>query len=163
MKTIFFNISIRRIINKVLFYISDFYFFPVKFRPQLLKFTGIKFIDASNCAIGNDVYFDTIHPELITIGPHVFIAKGSCILTHFLDTNSHPTEHNMIAGKVIIESNVFIGMNTVIAKPVRIGHDSVIGANSVVTKDIPPKSIAVGNPCRVVKYREEEKDLIIEQ
>jgi acetyltransferase-like isoleucine patch superfamily enzyme len=52
---------------------------------------------------------------------------------------------------VIIEDNVFIGVNSIIWKGVTIGENSVIGANSVVTKSIPSNVIAAGNPCRVIK------------
>ena len=51
----------------------------------------------------------------------------------------------------IIEDNVEIGASTVIIGPIRIGHDSKIGAGSVVVKDIPPYSVAVGNPAKVIK------------
>lgn len=54
-------------------------------------------------------------------------------------------------GPVIIEDNVWIGEGVCILPNVRIGANSVIGANAVVIKDIPPYSVAVGNPARVVK------------
>ncbi|MBD3329761.1 sugar O-acetyltransferase, partial [Candidatus Dojkabacteria bacterium] len=53
-----------------------------------------------------------------------------------------------------IGNNVWIGMNSVVLPGVEIGDNVVIGAGSVVTKDIPPNSIAVGNPCRVIKTKE---------
>lgn len=59
----------------------------------------------------------------------------------------------------IIEDNVWIGANCIIMKGVVIGEGSVIGANSVVTKDIPPYSIAVGMPAKVIKNRKEEFDI----
>lgn len=52
---------------------------------------------------------------------------------------------------VVIEDNVWLGVNVVVLKGVRIGANTVIGANSVVTKDIPANVIAAGNPCRVIK------------
>jgi acetyltransferase-like isoleucine patch superfamily enzyme len=52
---------------------------------------------------------------------------------------------------VVIEDNVWLGLNSIVLKGVRIGKNSVIGANSVVTKDIPPNVIAAGNPCRVIR------------
>lgn len=52
---------------------------------------------------------------------------------------------------VVIEDNVWLGVNCVVLKGVRIGKNSVIGANSVVTKDIPANVIAGGNPCKVIK------------
>lgn len=54
-------------------------------------------------------------------------------------------------GKVIIGDNCWIGGNTVICPGVHIGDHVVIGAGSVVTKDIPEWSVAAGNPCRVIR------------
>ncbi|MEI6555022.1 MAG: acyltransferase [Paludibacter sp.] len=53
---------------------------------------------------------------------------------------------------VIIEDNVWLGVNSVVLKGVTIGENTVIGANSVVTKSIPPNAVAAGNPCKVIKY-----------
>lgn len=55
-------------------------------------------------------------------------------------------------GNIVIEDNVWIGDKAVILGGVTIGRGSVIGANAVVTKSIPPYSIAVGNPARVIRY-----------
>lgn len=52
---------------------------------------------------------------------------------------------------IIIEDNVWLGINSIVMKGVSIGKNSVIGANSVVVKDIPANVIAAGNPCRVIK------------
>lgn len=52
---------------------------------------------------------------------------------------------------IIIHDNVWLGLNTIVLKGVTIGENSVIGAGSVVTKDIPPNVIAAGNPCSVVR------------
>lgn len=54
---------------------------------------------------------------------------------------------------VIIEDDVWIGTNCMVLKGVIIGARSVIGAGSVVTKSIPPDSIAAGNPCRVIRHK----------
>jgi len=53
--------------------------------------------------------------------------------------------------EVIIEDNVWLGVNSVILKGVKIGKNTVIGANSVVTKSIPENVVAAGNPCIVIK------------
>jgi acetyltransferase-like isoleucine patch superfamily enzyme len=53
--------------------------------------------------------------------------------------------------EIIIEDNVWLGVNSVILKGVTIGANTVIGANSVVTKSIPANVIAAGNPCRVIR------------
>ncbi len=52
---------------------------------------------------------------------------------------------------ITIEDNVFLGVNVIVLKGVTIGENSVVGAGSVVTSDIPPNVIAAGNPCRVIR------------
>ena len=52
---------------------------------------------------------------------------------------------------IVIEDNVWLGLNCVVLKGVTIGENSVIGANSVVTKDIPENVVAAGNPCRFLR------------
>lgn len=58
-----------------------------------------------------------------------------------------------ITKKVIIGSNCWIGGGTLIMPGIKIGNDSVIGAGSIVTKDIPDNVIAYGNPCKIIKNR----------
>ena len=53
---------------------------------------------------------------------------------------------------VLLGDNVWLGLNVVVLKGVTIGENSVIGAGSIVTKDIPANVIAAGNPCRILKY-----------
>jgi acetyltransferase-like isoleucine patch superfamily enzyme len=55
------------------------------------------------------------------------------------------------AAPVVIEDNVWLGMNVIVLKGVRIGRNSVVGAGSIVTRDIPADCIAAGNPARVVR------------
>lgn len=52
---------------------------------------------------------------------------------------------------VILEDNVWLGNRVIVLPGVTIGHDAVVGAGSVVVKDIPPRSVAVGNPARVIR------------
>lgn len=88
----------------------------------------------------------------ITIGNNVLIGAG-CII---LDNDSHHSDpqkrlqNNIPSKPIIIEDNVFIGLQCIILKGVTIGKNSVIGANSVVINDIPENSIAIGNPCKVI-------------
>ncbi|MBP2032211.1 acetyltransferase-like isoleucine patch superfamily enzyme [Clostridium algifaecis] len=56
-------------------------------------------------------------------------------------------------GKIVVKDDVWIGMNSIILSNVTIGQGAIIGAGSVVTKDVPPYAIVCGNPAKVVKYR----------
>jgi acetyltransferase-like isoleucine patch superfamily enzyme len=73
------------------------------------------------------------------------------------DSDHHPIDpakrHSNAAetNPIIIEDNVWLGINVTVLKGVRIGKNSVIGANSLVLADIPADSLALGNPCRVLK------------
>jgi acetyltransferase-like isoleucine patch superfamily enzyme len=83
----------------------------------------------------------------IVIGNNVLCGANSIIT----DTDWHSERSNNLPSPVIIEDNVWIGVNTVILKGVTIGKNSVIGASSLVVKDIPPNVIAGGNPCKILK------------
>lgn len=93
----------------------------------------------------------------VTIGDHVFIAPNVGLYTagHPLDVPQR--NRNMeFALPITIGNNVWIGGSVVVTPGVRIGDNTVIGAGSVVTKDIPSNVIAAGNPCRVIRTITEE-------
>lgn len=94
--------------------------------------------------------------DQITIGDHVYLGVNSYIFDsdfHPLDYRQRQTNPNHGATRpVVIEDNVFIGMNCTIMKGVHLGAGSVIGAGSVVVRSIPPYTIAAGNPARVIKH-----------
>ncbi len=102
----------------------------------------------------NCVILDT---SPVHIGAGAFIAPGVCISCagHALDAEQRG---NGIGSSkpVTLEDDVWIGANAVILGGVRIGKGSIIGAGSVVTRDIPPGVIAVGSPCRVLRPVTEE-------
>ena len=89
--------------------------------------------------------------EYCAIGPNCYITDHD----HGVDMNLPPLQQLMIAKPTKIGDRVWIGANVTILKGVTVGDDAVIGAGSVVTKDIPEKAIAVGNPAKVIKYRQE--------
>jgi acetyltransferase-like isoleucine patch superfamily enzyme len=115
-----------------------------------------------NISIGNN-FFSNYHLTIldcapVTIGENVMIGPNVAIYTA-----GHPIHHETrntgleYALPVTIGNNVWIGGNTVINPNVNIGDNSVIGSGSVVTKDIPPNVIAVGNPCKVLREITDEE------
>jgi acetyltransferase-like isoleucine patch superfamily enzyme len=93
----------------------------------------------------------------VEIGDDVIMGSHVSILAenHNFDDFDEPIRLQGVTRKgIVIESNVWIGANVTILDGVRIHTGSVIGAGSVVTKSIPPNSVAVGSPCKVIKTRE---------
>ncbi len=93
--------------------------------------------------------------ERTEIGDHCMLANG-CLVTdgnHRFDDPDRPVPWQGFTtkGPTIVEDNVWLGANVVVTSGVRIGRRSVIGANSVVTEDIAPFSIAAGAPAKVLK------------
>ena len=116
-----------------------------------------------NTTVG-DNFFLNVNGKLmdsgkITIGNNVFIAPNVCIITeeHAMDAGQRAQELEY-THPVTIGDNVWICTGAIVLPGVTIGDNSVIGAGSVVTKDIPPGSLAVGNPCRVIRTLEQDEN-----
>lgn len=110
-----------------------------------------------NIHIGNNFFANfnlTILDEApVTIGNNVFIGPNVSIFTACHPI--HPTERNTgieWAEAVAIGNNVWIGGDATILPGVTIGDNSVIGAGSVVTKDVAPSTVVGGNPARFIKH-----------
>ena len=105
-------------------------------------------IDSSNgsISIGNDVL----------VGPNCVFRAADHV---FSDTTIPINRQGHIGGKIIIENDCWLSANVVILKDVTIGAGSVIGAGAVVTKNIPPYSIAGGIPARVIGHRRKKTPL----
>jgi acetyltransferase-like isoleucine patch superfamily enzyme len=92
-------------------------------------------------------------PYLVTIGDNVFISVGARIICH--DGAVLPFRQRYpdldITRPVVIGSNIFIGAGALILGGVTIGDDCIVGANAVVAKDVPARSVVAGNPARVIK------------
>lgn len=93
-----------------------------------------------------------LDPGKVTFGNNVMIGANCSFYTtnHPLDPHLR-NEYLQWARPIKVEDNVWICSNVVVLAGVTIGENSVVGAGSVVTKDIPPNTFAVGNPCKVVK------------
>lgn len=119
--------------------------------------------------------------ERTLVGAVCSVKIGNCVVisnhVHIFDNNNHPTDPNVRCemckqgfhgdawrwehsdfAPVVIEDNVWIGEYAAIMKGVRIGRGSIVASHAVVTKDVPPYSIAAGNPARIVKKLEHEEN-----
>lgn len=121
------------------------------------------------------VHFTSVvySPEKITKGiccdpgdtPNMYVQANNGIIfgnniefgpgTKIISSNHHPDNYSKhIKNKpILIGNNVWIGADSVILPGVEIGDNVIIGAGSIVTKNIPSNSIAVGNPCQVIKKK----------
>lgn len=94
----------------------------------------------------------------VLIGSNVLITDHSHGLNDGSDIRVCPAKRKLHSkGPVIIEDNVWIGENVCVLPNVKIGYNSIIGANSVVTRDVPPYSVVVGNPAQIIKNIKNEK------
>ena len=110
-------------------------------------------------SIGSDT---GISGASICAGVEVLIGARCLIGANVIitDTDFHPVdptdrryssgERGIAAKPVIIEDNVFIGANAIVLKGVRIGQNSVVGAGSTVTRNVPPNSVVAGNPAHAI-------------
>lgn len=112
--------------------------------------------------IGDRVFFNfRCHIGVVnsvTIGDDVLIGSNVLIIDHAHGYNNSRDIETRAAdrflyskGPIVIENNVWIGENVCILAGVTIGKNSVIGANTVVTKDVLPNCIVVGNPMRIIR------------
>lgn len=112
---------------------------------------GVNIVD-NHCFVGEGIIFDSLYPEQITIEKHAHLTMRCIVLTHHLDTTDAGIRWRK--GKVHICEGAFIGANSIICNSVRIGKWAIVGAGSVVTKDIPDHEIWGGNPARFIKKRD---------
>ena len=121
----------------------------IYFGNKVIVNMNCTFLDNNNIIIGNNVM---IAPDV-----KIYTATHSVHLAERMPERTHPGASicDTIARPVLIEDGVWIGGGSTILPGVTIGKNSVIGADSVVVKDIPANSIAVGNPCRVIKNIED--------
>ena len=145
------------IMGRVIFDLSGRASFGDRFRAEgYVSAISIRVDDSAILAVGNDVYLNSgVMIEAwhdIHIGDNVLMAPFSSII----DDDRHQMEPDAILhkGTTRIGNNVWLGRSVSVMPGVTIGDGSVIGAHSVVTRDIPPNSFAVGVPARVIRKLE---------
>lgn len=125
-----------------------------KVRPWLLRRMGAKV--GKDVFIGDHCRFDLNHSNLITLEDHVHITGGSRILCHKRDlTNYHIGDDSAKLPyklqPVHFKRGSMLGMESMVMPGVTIGEGAIIGAASLVSKDIPDWTLAVGNPAKPIK------------
>lgn len=130
-----------------------------QFRPKVFA--------TSVAVIGNYNYFgdrsmvgNAVIGNYCSFAPDVKIAQSQhaiSYITTYQRICSKNIGYSLNQKPAVIDNDVWLGANVVVMQGVHIGNGAVVGANAVVTHDIPPYAIAVGIPARVIKYRFDEE------
>lgn len=116
-----------------------------KYMAELIK-RGLKLGKNTHVLDGN--FLDPSHCFLISIGDNCTLAPNVRLIAHDASMNKHLGIGKI--GRITIHDNCFLGDSVIVLSGVSIGPNAVIGAGSVVTRDIPPNSVAAGNPAKVI-------------
>jgi len=125
-------------------------------RIMYLRMAGISI--GKNCMISWGAKLDVSGGKII-IGDRCTITHGCIILSHDRSKRRiNPKDKGQ--GTVRLGNDVFIGVNSVVLRDVTIGDYSVVGAGSIVTKDVPPSVVVTGNPAVIVQKLFSTKSLV---
>ena len=106
--------------------------------------TNVKHMDIDKSALVSfGTKLDNVNPRGIHIGAETYVASGTRILTHDYCLKRH--------ADTFIGKRCFIGADAIVLGGVRIGDEVIVGAGSVVTKDVPSNCIVAGNPARIIR------------
>lgn len=162
--------AIRSVVGRLLHSAARYLPMHPRWRVAIHRWRGVKI--GKGVFIGSEVFIDNTYPQSVTIEDNVSVASGAFIVGHFivpmhLKKALGPDRPTRIG--VCLNRGCYVGPRSVIMDGVTIGEFSVIGAGTIVTKDIPAYSIAVGNPARIIRsinppdvleYFQKEKDNI---
>lgn len=128
---------------------------PRKLRPYFLKCLGAKV--GRGVFVGDHVYIDLNHANMILVEDHVHIASGCRLLCHQRDLRDYRVGDDYAKlgyrlGEIHLCKGCLIGMESFVMPGVTVGEGAIVGAGSLVTKDVPAWSIVAGRPAAVVKY-----------
>ena len=134
--------------------------FPAQLRTPFYKMAGVKIGKGSKIAATVDI--DHSAPEMISIGENVWVTRGVMLLCHQRDLSEYEVgkpvmDCELKYAPIVIKDGAHIGIGAIIMPGVTIGEGAVIGAGSVVTRDIPPYSVAVGVPAKVIRTFDAKK------
>lgn len=134
---------------------------PRKLRPYFIKRLGAQV--GKGVFVGDHVNVDLNHADMILIEDHVHIASGCRLLCHQRDLSRYFVGDDYAKlgyryGKIHLCQGCLIGMECFIMPGVTIGEGAIVGAGSLVTKDVPPWTIATGRPAKVIRNIPERND-----
>ena len=121
---------------------------------QMIRFKKYQLQGYNNIAktviLESKLRLDKVYPQGIYIGENTLIASGTTILTHEHVKRDNKNPRNPWVTNTYIGRKCFVGIEVIIMPGIKIGDEVIIGAGTVVTKDIPSNSIVVGNPGRIL-------------
>lgn len=131
-------------------------------RPWVLRKIGCHV--GKDVFIGSDIWVDSGHADLITIDDHVHVTARTVLLCHKKDLKDYCIGDDYAAkgyktAPIHLCKGCSTGTGTIILPGVTIGEGAIVGAGSLVTKDIPAWTIAVGSPAKVVKVLTQRKKI----
>lgn len=152
-KQFFKNIRTKRLQNMMDWAILE-PFAPRKLRPRLMRKMGCHV--GQGCFIGDHVRIDQGHADMITLEDGVSVAGGSRLLCHQRDFSEYfvGSDYNKLRYKIepiVLKKGCLIGMESFVLPGVTVGEGAIVGAGSLVTKDIPAWTVATGRPAKVVR------------
>ena len=127
-------------------------------------------LETSTCTLWSGVRLEVAKGATLSIGNGTYLNRDTTIVCHerieigencrisyqviIMDTDEHPLPGNELAASkpVRIDAGAWIGARVIVLKGVHIGEGAVIGAGSIVTRDIPARAVAVGQPARVLRF-----------
>jgi len=145
----YYKLFFHCLIPQKIFWLHGRVKWPVHFTSTVLSAQNIEKGILCDPGDNPNIYIEANNG--IRLGSNVGIGSGAKILSSIHSHYDH-SKHDKNT-PIIIGNNVFIGSNSVVLPGVKIGDNVVIGAGSIVVKDIPSNSIAVGNPCKVIKEK----------
>lgn len=127
---------------------------PRKLRPSLMRRMGCKV--GKGCFIGDHVRIDQGHADMITLEDSVSVASGTRLLCHQRDFSNYCVGDDYmklgyIIKPIVLKKGCLIGMESFVMPGVTVGEGAIVGAGSLVTKDIPAWTVAAGRPAKVIK------------
>ena len=129
-------------------------FAPRKLRPRLMRKMGCHV--GEGCFIGDHVRIDQGHADMITLEDSVSVASGTRLLCHQRDFSDYCVGDDYmklgyVVKPIVLKKGCLIGMESFVMPGVTVGEGAIVGAGSLVTKDIPAWTVAAGRPARVIK------------